>query len=1391
MKTILVCLLLFCNFGLRAQFSIPTELTHQLSNLNMVETGDMDGDGDADIVATGTYGNNIVWFENLGAGNFSLLQLISNDALNASAIQLADLDGDGDLDLVVARSSGPTIDPDVITIENFGSGNFSTPTALATSLVSVRSILVVDFDEDGDNDILAAEYTSTGDIVWFENDATGSFSASQLFSDIAYTYCSLAVGDIDADGDMDILAGADGTANKLIKFTNLGGGNYASSVNAATLLDGIKSTRLYDLDNDGDLDILSSLSSTNQICWNPNNGSGVFSSKIVLSSAVSGASFAVASDFDLDGDLDVTASSLNGDKIVRFENLGSGTFGPEIIVSTLTQTATSVASTDLNGDGLPEILSTSSYDDRLAWFENLGSNIFGSVQNICDTTGHANRPESVELADMDNDGFSDALFCAEYDALVGWFENTGNNTFSETRHIVYYDLLQPARYACAADLDNDSDQDVICALYEDDQVIWLENLGGGVFGLPQQITTLTNGVLFIYPADIDYDGDTDLFSVSAFDDEIAWYQNDGLGNFGAQIIIPSSCNLPWHLDYGDLDQDGLNDLLAVSSDNKTFWFKNLGAGTFGSQQLISSTSANPYKTDIADLNNDGMNDVIVASNSDGDLSWYQNLGAGIFSTENVIDDQVSGQLFCLASDLDLDGDMDVLGARENTDLFYWVENMGSGSFATPTIISSTHAGPTWLAVQDTDGDGDQDFICSSYNDDRISVFTNDVISDKQLTGKIFYDVNNNGIYDGTDFGINYVPIETSPTNSYSFSFVGGEYFIIPDTFGVYTVYPQLISDWYITTDSLSYTVDVNIASPLIDSLDFGVHCDSIYYILEADLLSASHPCNQVINYYINVLNIGTMVGVGVMQLNLDDSLTFISSSFTPDSIVDQTIYWKLDSLNILNSISFSVQIETPGVSSLGYWMNSYFELISFDTLGNPVNNYTDSIYATIACAYDPNKKIVQPAGYTEYGYIPDSTKELTYTVFFQNTGTDTAQNVLIEDQLESMLNWTGIQILGSSHFVQASLDPSGMLSFYFPSIMLPDSNVNQAGSNGYVIFKIEIDSATSAGSEIGNAVSIYFDLNPPINTDTAIVTLYNCTLENQISIASAFCNENGIEVGAISPILQPSLYEWQLQGLDTLSNQNMIWNFENTGLQNLQLSLSNPICSFDSLFTFMVYSPDTINLPAIEICDYDSTFIFTNYFSTAGIYQNVYQNQNGCDSVVYVELIVNDAPLVSNVSPGNDTLCIYENTLTLVSNPLGGSYMGNGISGDNFNPTMAGAGVHTIIYQYTNSDGCSNADTIQITIDNCLSLDENSIPSISIYPNPFSNKITLANSTLVAGNYTVRIFDLKGNIIYIETWNSESILEIKTEQWPAGYYYGSLSKPETAIPVAVVPLLKE
>lgn len=606
MKPILVCLFLLCKFTLFAQFPTSIELTLQPSNLNMVETGDMDGDGDSDVVATGSFGNNVVWYENLGSGNFGSMQIISSDVLNAFAIQLADLNGDGDLDLAVSRSSGATMDPDVITIENLGSGSFGFPIVLATNLVSVRTILAVDFDQDGDTDILAAEYNTTGDIVSFENDGTGNFGSAQAFSDMANIYCSLAAGDIDGDGDLDILAGVDGTANKIIKFVNLGGGTYAASVNATVLLDGIKSTSLCDLDNDGDLDILSAVYSSNQVCWNPNNGIGGFSSKIVLSSTVSGASFAVASDFDLDGDLDVTASSSTGDKIVRFENLGGGTFGPEIVVTTLTHTATSVASSDLNGDGLPEILSTSSFDDRLAWYENLGSNSFSSVKNISDTTRHANRPESVVFADMNNDGLADVLFNAEYDAVVGWFENTGNNTFSPTRHVIYYDLLQPARYACAADLDGDGDQDVICALYADDQVAWFENLGGGIFGSSQQVTTLTNGVVFVSPADIDLDGDIDLFSISGLDDKIAWYQNDGAGNFGSQNIITSSCNFPRHMDYGDLDQDGLHDLVVVTMDNKTIWFKNLGGGNFGAQQIISTTSTDPYKIDISDLNNDGL-----------------------------------------------------------------------------------------------------------------------------------------------------------------------------------------------------------------------------------------------------------------------------------------------------------------------------------------------------------------------------------------------------------------------------------------------------------------------------------------------------------------------------------------------------------------------------------------------------------------------------------------------------------------------------------------------------------------------------------------------------------------------------------------------------------------
>jgi hypothetical protein len=139
-------------------------------------------------------------------------------------------------------------------------------------------------------------------------------------------------------------------------------------------------------------------------------------------------------------------------------------------------------------------------------------------------------------------------------------------------------------------------------------------------------------------------------------------------------------------------------------------------------------------------------------------------------------------------------------------------------------------------------------------------------------------------------------------------------------------------------------------------------------------------------------------------------------------------------------------------------------------------------------SYDPNDKQGFPTGVTAAHYIPlDQT--IDYLIRFQNTGTDTAFNIMILDTLSEFLDPATIRPLGSSHPYQVHLLENNVLQFAFPNIMLPDSNVNEPASNGFVKFSIQPKAGLSDGVVIENEAAIYFDFNAPIFTNTTLHTL--------------------------------------------------------------------------------------------------------------------------------------------------------------------------------------------------------------------------------------------------------------------------------------------------------------
>ena len=165
---------------------------------------DIDNDGDMDVVSASAGDDTIAWFENNnGDGSSWTGAQIDNNAEAARSVFAADMDNDGDMDIVSASQSDNTI---AWYENNNGDGSSWSAENIATNASGAKNVFVADMDNDGDLDIVSA---SSGDntIAWYENDgaADPSWSAVDIATSANGAY-SVFVADMDNDGDMDIVS---------------------------------------------------------------------------------------------------------------------------------------------------------------------------------------------------------------------------------------------------------------------------------------------------------------------------------------------------------------------------------------------------------------------------------------------------------------------------------------------------------------------------------------------------------------------------------------------------------------------------------------------------------------------------------------------------------------------------------------------------------------------------------------------------------------------------------------------------------------------------------------------------------------------------------------------------------------------------------------------------------------------------------------------------------------------------------------------------------------------------------------------------------------------------------------------------------------------------------
>jgi uncharacterized repeat protein (TIGR01451 family) len=178
-------------------------------------------------------------------------------------------------------------------------------------------------------------------------------------------------------------------------------------------------------------------------------------------------------------------------------------------------------------------------------------------------------------------------------------------------------------------------------------------------------------------------------------------------------------------------------------------------------------------------------------------------------------------------------------------------------------------------------------------------------------------------------------------------------------------------------------------------------------------------------------------------------------------------------------------------------------------------------------SFDPNDKQGYPLGYNDENYI-DRGQDIEYMIRFQNTGTDTAFNVVVKDLLSEFLDIATVRPGASSHPYDYSVSGNGLMSFTFSNIILPDSFINEPASNGFIKFKVSQKSNLDLETQILNSAAIYFDFNSPIITNETLHTIG----ENFVIVSIDTPFENSLAKVKVHPNPFSELVNFEIEGLE-------------------------------------------------------------------------------------------------------------------------------------------------------------------------------------------------------------------------------------------------------------------
>ncbi len=656
-----------------------------------VVLGDVNGDGALDIVM-GNYGGVNRLYLNNGSGIFPFNgTAIGSESDATTSVSLGDVDGDGDLDLVTGSDA---LDQTNKLYLNNSDGLF---TSSGTSLGIIGNVttdtILLDVDGDGDLDLAIANYSTGVANTLYINDGSGDFSANTSIIGVESKLTnSLAAGDLDGDGAIDFISGNDGEANRLhLNLANTFNQNTSDiAIGVDDAADVTTSVSLADSDNDGDIDLVvgNNAGHTKRYI---NDGEGKFPGSGEVISASELMTFSTAlGDVDGDGDIDIiTGGNAETNKLYLNSVKGGGYAVTGTAIASETDNTMAIVIGDVNGDAFLDLIAGNAGQTNKLYL-NDGAGGFPEVG--VDIGFETNITRSLALGDVNADTFLD-LVVGNWGTPNKLYLNDGAGLFAGggveigDATDLLDDLENDATTSIAlSDVDGDSDLDVVVGNWRQVNKFYV-NAEGAFPAAGISIGIETDDTTSIALVDVDGADLLDLV-VGNSGQENRLYRH--LGEFSVATSatdIGADTDDTRSIAHGDVDSVNGSDLVFGNSGETNKLYLNTGTADYfpGGTPLGSETDVT---TSVLLTDVDGDDDLDLLAGNDGSPSMrYLNDGLGVFSVVGAPLDPGS----VAATRALVMGDLDGL-EDDNTDVDLVAAEYGVTNKVYKNVLYQTHLG---------------------------------------------------------------------------------------------------------------------------------------------------------------------------------------------------------------------------------------------------------------------------------------------------------------------------------------------------------------------------------------------------------------------------------------------------------------------------------------------------------------------------------------------------------------------------------------------------------------------------------------------------------------------------------------------------------------------------